>query len=210
MKKAILGKKLGMTQVFDASGLIVPVTVIQAGPCAVIQKKTVEKDGYEAVKVAFDEKRESLLNKPELGEFKKANVTPRRFVRELIIDGQENLEVGNEIKADVFNEGELVDVTGTTKGRGFSGVIVRWNFRRHQMSHGNGPVHRHHGSPGVTSSVSRVLKGRKMAGHYGHETVTIQNLQVVKVDAERNVLLVKGAIPGPKGSLVTIKSAVKA
>jgi len=210
MKKAILGKKLGMTQVFDASGLIVPVTVIQAGPCAVVQKKTVEKDGYEAVKVAFLEKRESLFNKPELGAFKKAGVTPKQYVRELIVDGQENLEVGNEIKADVFNEGEMVDVTGTTRGRGFTGAIVRWNFGRHNMTHGNGPVHRHVGSTGATSSNSRVFKGQKMPGQYGHETVTIQNLEVVKVDAERNVLLIKGAVPGPKGSLLTIKSAVKA
>ncbi|MDD4210948.1 MAG: 50S ribosomal protein L3 [Clostridia bacterium] len=210
MKKAILGKKLGMTQVFDATGLVVPVTVIQAGPCAVIQKKTVDKDGYEAIKVAFEEKRESLLNKPKLGEFKKAGVTPKRHVRELQVDGQDNMEVGYEIKADVFNEGEMVDVSGTTRGRGFTGVIVRWNFGRHNMTHGNGPVHRHVGSIGVSSSFSRVVKGKKMAGHYGHEAVTIQNLQVVKVDAERNVLLIKGAVPGPKGSLLIIKSAVKA
>jgi len=209
MKKAILGKKLGMTQVFDASGLIVPVTVIQAGPCAVIQKKTVEKDGYEAIKVAFDEKRESLLTKAELGEFKKADITAKRFVRELQIDGQENMNVGDEVKADVFNEGEIVDVTGTSKGHGYTGSIVRWNYSRHRMTHGNGPVHRHLGSVGVNSHVSRVLKGKKMAGHWGCDTTTIQNLQVVKVDAERNVLLIKGAIPGAKGSLVTIKTAVK-
>ena len=210
MKKAILGKKLGMTQVFDATGLVVPVTVIQAGPCAVIQRKTVNKDGYEAIKVAFEEKRESLLNKPELGEFKKAGVTPKRYVRELQVDGQQEMEVGHEIKADIFTEGEMVDVSGTTKGRGFTGTIVRWNFGRHNMTHGNGPVHRHVGSVGASSSNSRIFKGQKMPGHYGHEAVTIQNLQIVKVDAERNLLLVKGAVPGPKGSLLTIKSAVKA
>ena len=210
MKKAILGKKLGMTQVFDATGLVVPVTVIQAGPCAVIQRKTVNKDGYEAIKVAFEEKRESLLNKPELGEFKKAGVTPKRYVRELQVDGQNEMEVGHEIKADIFTEGEMVDVSGTTRGRGFTGTIVRYNFGRHNMTHGNGPVHRHVGSVGASSSNSRIFKGQKMPGHYGHEAVTIQNLQVVKVDAERNVLLVKGAVPGPKGSLLTIKSAVKA
>lgn len=210
MKKAILGKKLGMTQVFDATGLVVPVTVIQAGPCAVIQRKTVNKDGYEAIKVAFEEKREGLLNKPEIGEFKKAGVTPKRYVRELQVDGQNDMEVGYEIKADVFTEGDMVDVSGTTRGRGFTGVIVRHNFGRHNMTHGNGPVHRHVGSVGASSSNSRIFKGQKMAGHYGHEAVTIQNLQIVKVDAERNVLLVKGAVPGPKGSLLTIKSAVKA
>ena len=210
MKKAILGKKLGMTQVFDASGLIVPVTVVQAGPCAVIQKKTVDKDGYEAVKVAFLEKRESLLNKPELGEFKKAGVTPKRFVRELKLDGQENLEVGNAIKADIFEEGETVDVSGITKGRGYTGAIVRWNFGRHNMTHGNGPNHRHLGSVGASATNSRIFKGQKMSGQYGHEAVTIQNLKVVKVDAERNLLLIKGAVPGPKGGLLTIKSAVKA
>lgn len=210
MKKTILGKKLGMTQIFDATGLVVPVTVVEAGPCAVIQKKTVEKDGYEAVKVAFKEKRENLLNKPQLGEFKKAGVTPKRYVREFIIDGQENLEVGSEIKADVFEEGEMVDVSGTTKGRGYTGAIKRWNFRRHDMSHGNGPNHRHLGSVGAGTTPGRVYKGKKMAGHYGNENVTIQNLQVVKVDVERNVLLIRGAVPGPKGGLLTIKTAVKA
>jgi large subunit ribosomal protein L3 len=209
MKKAILGKKLGMTQIFDATGLVVPVTVVQAGPCAVLQKKTVDKDGYEAVKVAFEDKRESLLNKPAIGEFKKAGVTPKRYVREFIIDGQENLEVGSEIKADVFEEGEIVDVSGTTKGRGYTGAVRRWNFSRHNMTHGNGPNHRHVGSTGASASMSRVIKGKKMPGHYGNVNVTIQNLQVVKVDVERNVLLIRGAVPGPNGGLLTIKTAVK-
>lgn len=210
MKKAILGKKLGMTQIFDANGLVVPVTVVEAGPCAVIQKKTVDKDGYEAVKVAFDEKRENLLNKPELGEFKKAGVTPKRFVKELKVENFSELEIGSLIKADTFAEGDMVDVTGTSKGRGYTGVIKRWNFGRHNMSHGNGPNHRHIGSAGAGTTPARVHKGKKMAGQYGNEQVTIQNLQVVKVDAERNVLLIKGAVPGPKNGFVTIKTAVKA
>jgi large subunit ribosomal protein L3 len=210
MKKAILGKKLGMTQIFDASGLVVPVTVIQAGPCAVLQKKTVDKDGYEAIKVAFEDKRESLLNKPELGEFKKVGVTPKKHVRELIIDGQSDMKVGDELKADVFAEGDAVDVSGISKGHGFSGAIKRWNFRRHNMTHGNGPNHRHVGSTGTTSEMSRVIKGKKMPGQYGHDNVTVQNLKVVKVDTDRNVLLIKGAVPGPKGCLLTVKKAVKA
>ncbi|MGD9901124.1 MAG: 50S ribosomal protein L3 [Spirochaetales bacterium] len=210
MKKAIIGKKLGMTQIFDANGLVVPVTVVEAGPCAIIQKKTVDKDGYEAIKVAFADKRENLLSKPELGEFKKAGVTPKRFVRELIIDGQQDMQVGQEIKADIFAEGEMVDVSGTSKGHGFTGAIKRWNYGRHRMTHGNGPVHRHIGSIGASSTVSRVYKGQPMPGHFGHDSVTIQNLQVVKVDVERNLLLIKGAVPGPKGGLLMVKTAAKA
>lgn len=208
--KEILGKKLGMTQIFSPEGLIVPVTVVEAGPCSVLQRKTVEKDGYEAVKVAFQNTRESLKNKAELGEFKKANVEAKKHVAELKFDNYENLVVGSEIKCDIFAEGEKVDVTGTTRGRGFTGVIQRWNHQRHRMTHGVSLVHRAPGSMGANSSVSRVLKGMKGPGHYGHETVTVQNLEVVKVDTNRNVLLIKGAIPGPKGSIVKIKSAVKA
>lgn len=208
--KEILGKKLGMTQIFSPEGLIVPVTVVEAGPCSVLQRKTVEKDGYEAVKVAFQNTRESLKNKAELGEFKKANVEAKKHVAELKFDNYENLAVGSEIKCDIFAEGEKVDVTGTTRGRGFTGVIQRWNHQRHRMTHGVSLVHRAPGSMGANSSVSRVLKGMKGPGHYGHETVTVQNLEVVKVDTNRNVLLIKGAIPGPKGSIVKIKSAVKA
>ena len=210
MKKEILGKKLGMTQIFAPNGLIVPVTVVEAGPCSILQKKTVEKDGYEALKVAFEGVRENLLNKPELGEFKKANVPAKKYVGEIKLDDMNSYEVGQDVKCDIFTEGELVDVSGTTRGRGFTGVIQRWNNRRHRMTHGVSLVHRAVGSTGANSHVSRVLKGKKMPGHYGCETVTIQNLQIVKVDAERNVLLVKGAIPGPKGAIVTIKSAVKA
>ena len=208
--KEILGKKLGMTQIFSPEGLIVPVTVVEAGPCSVLQRKTVEKDGYEAVKVAFQNTRESLKNKPELGEFKKANVEAKKHVAELKFDNYENLAVGSEIKCDIFAEGEKVDVSGTTRGRGFTGVIQRWNHQRHRMTHGVSLVHRAPGSMGANSSVSRVLKGMKGPGHYGHENVTVQNLEVVKVDTNRNVLLIKGAIPGPKGSIVKIKSAVKA
>ena len=208
--KEILGKKLGMTQIFSPEGLIIPVTVVEAGPCSVLQRKTVEKDGYEAVKVAFLNTRESLKNKAELGEFKKANVEAKKHVAELKFDSYENLAVGSEIKCDIFAEGEKVDVSGTTRGRGFTGVIQRWNAARHRMTHGVSVVHRAPGSLGATSSVSRVLKGMKGPGHYGNEKVTIQNLEIVKVDTNRNVLLIKGSVPGAKGAILKIKSAVKA
>ena len=199
-----------MTQIFSADGLIIPVTVVEAGPCSVLQHKTVDKDGYEAVKVAFQNTRESLKNKAELGEFKKANVEAKKYVAELKFDNYDNLSVGSEIKCDIFKEGEKVDVSGTTRGRGFTGVIQRWNAARHRMTHGVSLVHRAPGSNGATSSVSRVLKGMKGPGHYGNETVTIQNLEVVKVDTDRNVLLIKGSVPGPKGAILKIKGAVKA
>ena len=208
--KEIIGKKLGMTQIFSADGLIIPVTVVEAGPCSVLQHKTVDKDGYEAVKVAFQNTRESLKNKAELGEFKKANVEAKKYVAELKFDNYDNLSVGSEIKCDIFKEGEKVDVSGTTRGRGFTGVIQRWNAARHRMTHGVSLVHRAPGSNGATSSVSRVLKGMKGPGHYGNETVTIQNLEVVKVDTDRNVLVIKGSAPGPKGAILKIKGAVKA
>jgi large subunit ribosomal protein L3 len=208
--KEILGKKLGMTQIFAPNGLIIPVTVIEAGPCSVLQKKTAEKDGYEALKVAFLNTRENLKNKAELGEFKKANVEVKKHVAEIKSDNMANVEVGSEIKCDIFSEGEKVDVSGTTRGRGFTGVIQRWNARRHRMTHGVSLVHRAPGSNGATSSVSRVLKGMKMPGHYGAEKVTVQNLEIVKVDAERNVLLIKGSVPGPKGAILRVKSAIKA
>ena len=208
--KEILGKKLGMTQIFAPNGLIIPVTVIEAGPCSVLQQKTLEKDGYEAVKVAFQNTRENLKNKPQLGEFKKANVEAKKYVAELKLDNIENYPVGSEVKCDIFAEGEKVDVSGKTRGRGFTGVIQRWNAARHRMTHGVSLVHRAPGSLGATSSVSRVLKGMKGPGHYGNEKVTIQNLEIVKVDADRNVLLIKGAVPGPKGAILRIKNAVKA
>lgn len=209
MKKAILGKKLGMTQIFTPDGLVVPVTVIEAGPCYVVQKKTKEKDGYNAVVVAFNQTRESLLNKPQLGILKKANVQPSKILREFRFENSADYEIGKDIKADIFEENDMVDVTGTTRGRGFTGTIVRWNASRLKMSHGTGPVHRQVGSMGANSNPSRVFKNKKMPGQYGCERVTIQNLQVVKVDADRNILLIKGCVPGPKGSYVTIKEAIK-
>lgn len=210
MKKAILGKKLGMTQVFTSNGLVIPVTVVEAGPCTVIQKKTEEKDGYNAVVVGFGETREKLVNKPQTGAFKKANVSVKKYVKELDVENFADLDVGSEIKCDVFAEGDIVDVTGTSKGHGFSGNIKRHNAHRLKMTHGTGPVHREVGSMSANSTPSRVFKNKLMPGHYGDEQVTVQNLQVVKVDAERNVLLIKGAVPGNKNGLVTIKAAVKA
>lgn len=209
MSKAILGKKLGMTQVFDLDGKVTPVTVILAGPCTVVQKKTVDKDGYEAVVVAFGETRENLKNKPELGLFKKANVEAKKYLRELKVDNYAELNVGDEIKCNVFSEGELVDVTGTTKGHGFSGTIKRWNARRLKMSHGTGPVHRSVGGLSANSTPSRVFKNHKMPGQFGNDRVTKLNLKVVKIDEDRNLIMVKGGIPGHKDGLVSICSAKK-
>lgn len=205
--KAILGKKLGMSQIFTNNGLVVPVTVVEAGPCYVSQKKTTETDGYNAVQLAFVDVKASRITKPELGHLKKANVAPKKYLKEFDIDGS-NLEIGSEIKCDVFAVGDIVDVTGTTKGRGFTGPIQRWNHSRGPMSHGSG-YHRGVGSMGSSADPSHVFKNKKMAGQYGAERVTIQNLEIAKVDAERNLLLIKGAIPGAKGSLVFVKTAVK-
>lgn len=204
---AILGKKVGMSQLFTANGLVVPVTVVEAGPCYVSQKKTVEKDGYNAVQLAFTDVKPSRLTKPELGHLKKANVAPKKYLKEFDIDGA-NLEIGAEIKCDVFKAGDIVDVTGQTKGRGFTGPIQRWNQSRGPMSHGSG-YHRGVGSMGSSADPSHVFKNKKMAGQYGNERVTIQNLEIAKVDVERNLLLIKGAIPGANGNLVFVKSAVK-
>ena len=209
MKKAILGKKLGMTQIFTPDGLVVPVTVVEAGPCAVVRKKTIDKDGYEALVVAFNQTKENRLNKPQLGVLKKANIGPHKILREFKFEDASGFEIGSEIKADIFTEGDIVDVSGTTRGRGFTGTIQRWNAHRLKMTHGVGPVHREVGSMGANSTPSRVFKNKKMQGQYGAEKVTIQNLEVVKVDSERNILLIKGCLPGPKGSIVTIKEAVK-
>lgn len=209
MKKAILGKKLGMTQIFDNNGLVVPVTVVEAGPCFVSQVKTQQNDGYSAVQLAFDNIREQLLNKPVLGQLKKAEIPAQRYLKEFKLDDAENYKLGDKITCEVFAEGDIVDVTGTSKGHGFSGTIAKWNFHRHRMTHGNGPVHRHVGSIGANTFPAKVFKGKKMAGRWGNERVTVQNLKVVKVDAERNLILVKGAIPGAKGSLVSVKSAAK-
>lgn len=204
---AILGKKVGMSQIFTSTGLVIPVTVVEAGPCYVSQKKTVEKDGYNAVQLAFVDAKPSRITKPELGHLKKANITPKKYLKEFAIDG-EGLEIGAEVKCDVFKAGDIVDVTGTTKGRGFTGTIQRWNHSRGPMSHGSG-YHRGVGSMGSSADPSHVFKNKKMAGQYGNERVTIQNLEIAKVDVERNLLLIKGAIPGANGNLVFVKSAVK-
>ena len=210
MEKAIIGKKLGMTQVFTDDGRVQPVTVIEAGPCYVTQIKTKETDGYEAVQVAYGEIKAKNVNKCQTGAFKKAGVEPKRVMKEFKYNDISKFALGQEIKADMFAEGDVVDVTGTSKGHGFTGVIKRWNQRRLKMTHGVGPVHREVGSMGANSTPSRVFKGKKMPGHYGHETITVQNLKVVRVDADRNIILVKGSIPGPEQSIVTIKSAAKA
>ena len=210
MEKAIIGKKLGMTQVFTDDGRVEPVTVIEAGPCYVTQIKTVETDGYNSVQVAYGEIKAKNVNKCQTGAYKKAGVEPKRVMKEFKYNDITKFALGQEIKADMFSEGDVVDVTGTTKGHGFTGVIKRWNQQRLKMTHGVGPVHREVGSMGANSTPSRVFKGKKMPGHYGHETVTVQNLKVVRVDADRNIILVKGSIPGPNEAIVTIKSAVKA
>ena len=209
MKKAILGKKLGMTQIFDNNGLVVPVTVVEAGPCFVSQVKTVDNDGYSAVQLAFGDVRENLINKPLMGALKKAEISAKKYLKEFKLDNASEYKLGDKITCEVFAEGDYVDVTGTSKGHGFSGTIAKWNFHRHRMTHGNGPVHRHVGSIGANTFPAKVFKGKKMAGRWGNEKVTVQNLKVVKIDAERNVMLIKGAIPGAKGSLVSVKSAVK-
>lgn len=209
MKKAIIGKKLGMTQLFDANGNVVPVTVIEAGPCVVAQKKTTENDGYEAVQIGFGDLKASKVNKPMKGHFAKGDVAPKKVLREFRFEDTSAVNVGDIIKADVFAEGDAVDVRGTSKGKGYAGVIKRWNFSRLKESHGTGPVHRHGGSLGVIDP-ARVFKGKKMAGHLGNERVTVQNLSVVKVDAEKNIIAVKGAVPGPKGGIVVLFDSVKA
>ena len=209
MKKGIIGKKLGMTQLFDEKGNVVPVTVIETGPCVVAQKKTVETDGYRAVQIGFGDVKASKVKKPLAGHFKKNDVAPKKVLREFRLEDVDSLNVGDILKADIFAEGECVDVAGVSKGKGYAGTIKRFNFSRLKESHGTGPVHRHQGSLGACSSPSRVFKGKKLPGHMGAERVTVQNLDVVKVDAENNILAVKGAVPGPKGGIVTIVSSVK-
>jgi len=208
MEKALIGKKLGMTQVFDEKGNVVPVTVIEAGPCPVVYLKTRENDGYEAVQLGFGDIRVKKVSKPLAGHFKKQGVGPRKTLREFKLE--QDVKVGDVLKADLFESGEKVDVVGTSKGKGTAGVIKRWHFSKLKESHGSGPVGRHAGSIGACSSPSRVYKGKKMAGRLGHERVTVQNLTIVKVDAEHNLLAVKGAVPGPKGGIVLISAAVKA
>lgn len=207
MAKGIIGKKIGMTQIFISGGRAVPVTVVEAGPCKIIQKKTIATDGYEAIQLGFEEKKERLVNKPMKGHFEKAGVKPCRFLHELRLDSEEKFDLGQEVKVDIFNEGEYVDVTGTSKGKGFAGVIKRWNFNRAPMSHGS-MYHRRTGSMCATDP-ARVFKNRRLPGRLGGEQTTIQGLQVVKVDQERNLLLIKGAIPGANGALVVVKKTVK-
>ena len=208
MKKAILATKVGMTQIFNDDGVLTPVTVLQAGPCVVTQVKTVENDGYSAVQVGFVDKREKLVAKPQKGAFDKAGVSYKRYVRELKLDDAESYEVKQEIKADMFAAGDKVDATAISKGKGFQGAIKRHGQSRGPMAHGS-KYHRHAGSNGACSDPSKVFKGKKMAGHMGAKQITVQNLEVVRVDAENNLILVKGAVPGPKKALVTVKSTVK-
>ena len=207
MKKAILGKKLGMTQIFAANGLSIPVTVVEAGPCVVIQKKTMQSDGYEAVQVGFEERADRKLNKPALGHFTTRKLTPKRYLREFRLEGSGEMEVGQTILCDIFAEGDFVDVTATSKGRGFAGGVKRWNFSRSQMAHGS----KFHRAPGSLAArgPAHVFKNRKMPGHLGAKRKTIQNLRIVRVDVERNLLLIRGSVPGIVGTLVTVKNAVK-
>ncbi len=210
MKKGIIGKKVGMTQIFDENGKVIPVTVVQAGPCTVVQKKTIESDGYVAVQMGYGDISAKKVTKPAKGHFDKAEVAPKRTLREFRYEDVSAINIGEIVKADTFEVGEHVDVVGTSKGKGYAGTIKRWNGHRLRESHGTGPVARHAGSMGACSSPSRVFKGKKLPGHLGAERVTVQNLLVVKVDAENNLIAIKGAIPGPKGSVVTISDSVKA
>ena len=209
MVKGIIGKKIGMTQVFDANGKVVPVTVVEAGPCPVVQKKTVETDGYAAVQLGFAVQKQQRVTKPLKGHFAKADVAPQKVLKEFRFADTSAFEVGSVVKADVFAAGDKVDVIGTSKGKGTAGAIKRWNFSRLKETHGTGPVARHAGSLGACSDPSRVYKGKKLAGHLGAERVTIQNLDVVKVDAENNLIAIKGAIPGPKKGIVMVVNSVK-
>ncbi|MDD6984418.1 MAG: 50S ribosomal protein L3 [Eubacteriales bacterium] len=210
MKKGIIGKKLGMTQIFMEDGSVIPVTVIEAGPCPVTQKKTTETDGYEAVQLAFEDIREKLVNKPAAGHFKKAGVSPKRHLKEFRLENTAEMNVGDVVAADTFASGDKVDITGITKGHGYSGTVKRWNTHILRMTHGTGPIHRQAGSMGANSTPSRIYKNKKMPGQYGNEQVTVLNLEVVKVDTEKNLIAVKGAVPGAKGGIVFIRDSVKA
>ena len=210
MQKGIIGKKLGMTQLFDENGKVVPVTIIEAGPCVVVQKKTVESDGYQAVQLGYGDVSAKRVTKPAKGHFDKADVAPKKTLREFRLDDISGLAVGDIIKADAFAAGDRIDVVGISKGKGYAGTIKRWGGHRLRESHGTGPVARHAGSNGSVSSHSRVFKGKKLPGHLGAERVTIQNLTVVKIDAENNLIAIKGAVPGANGSVVTIHDSVKA
>ena len=209
MKKAIIGKKVGMTQIFDESGKVIPVTVVEAGPCVVTQKKTIETDGYTAVQLGFEDVKESKLSKPEAGHLKKAGVEAKKHLKEFKLENAAEMNVGDVVKADTFAAGDWIDVTGISKGHGYQGVIKRHGAHRTDMTHGGGPVHRHAGSMGSSSHQSRIFPGKIGAGQMGNEQVTIENLEVVKVDAELNMIVIRGAIPGPKGGLVYIRNTVK-
>ena len=210
MQKGIIGKKIGMTQIFDEAGKVVPVTVVEAGPCVVVQKKTVENDGYAALQLGYGDVKVQRVNKPMKGHFDKADVACKKNLKEFRLDDCDSLNVGDIVKADTFAVGDAIDVVGTSKGKGYAGPIKRHNQHRLKETHGTGPVHRHGGSLGACSTPSRVFKGKKMAGHLGNERVTVQNLSVVKVDAEKNIIAVKGAVPGPKGGIVVLFDSVKA
>ena len=209
MKKGIIGKKLGMTQIFDEKGNVIPVTLIEAGPCVVAQKKTVENDGYAAIQLAYEDAKEKHLTKAELGHFKKAGISPKKHLKEFRLEDTSAYEAGSVVTVDTFAQGEKVDITGITKGHGYTGAIKRWNLAKLRMTHGVGPVHRQSGSMGVIDP-ARIFKNKKMAGQYGNEQVTVQNLCVVKIDAEKNLIAVKGAVPGAKGGIVFIRDSVKA
>ena len=209
MKKGLIGKKIGMTQIFDENGLVIPVTVIEAGPCVVAQVKTSETDGYNAIQLGFGDVKAKHINKPKMGHFEKSKLDPKKHLREFRLDDISSFKVGDEVKADIFAAGEKVDIQGTSKGKGFQGVIKRHGQSRGPMGHGS-MYHRRPGSMGPTSTPGRVFKGKKLPGHMGHVTVTIQNLDVVAVDMDKNVILVKGSVPGAKGAILKIKSAVKA
>ncbi|MBQ4599354.1 MAG: 50S ribosomal protein L3 [Clostridia bacterium] len=210
MKKGIIGKKLGMTQIFLEDGSVVPVTVIEAGPCTVAQKKTVDTDGYDAVQLAFGDVKEKHMTKAEIGHFKKAGVEVKKHLKEFRLDNANEMNVGDVVSADTFAAGDKVDITGITKGHGYSGAVKRWGHHILRMTHGTGPIHRQVGSMGANSTPSRVFKNKKMAGQYGNEQVTVLNLAVVKIDAEKNIIAVKGAVPGAKGGIVFIRDSVKA
>jgi large subunit ribosomal protein L3 len=210
MQKGIIGKKIGMTQIFDEKGNVIPVTVVQAGPCVISQKKTLENDGYAAVQMGYGDLKPNKVTKPLKGHFAKADVAPKKTLREFRVENTEAYNVGDLVKADTFAAGDKIDVTGTSKGKGYAGVIKRWNFQRLKETHGSGPVARHGGSNGSCSDPSRVYPGLKMAGHLGAEKVTVQNLTVAKVDVENNLIAIKGAVPGPNGGIVVIHDSVKA
>ncbi len=210
MKKGIIGKKLGMTQIFDEVGNVIPVTLIEAGPCEVAQKKTVENDGYDAIQLAYADAKEKHLTKAEIGHFKKAGISPKRHLKEFRLEDCSAFEAGSVVSVDTFVAGEKVDITGISKGHGYTGSIKRWNHHILRMTHGTGPVHRQRGSMGANSTPSRIYKNKKMAGQWGNEQITILNLAVVKIDADKNIIAVKGAVPGAKGGIVFIRDSVKA